>query len=93
MSHVNLLFNLEYLGVKGSLLACFRSYSSGKGHRVVIDNEPSDFLIVTSGIRKVSILVPLLFSNFINDMPKVISRAFVPGRNSHVKGGDDRRLA
>lgn len=44
VSHVNLSFNLEYLGVKGSLLACFRSYLSGKGHRVVIDNEPSLYL-------------------------------------------------
>ena len=42
--HEKLLFKLECLeclGIKGSLLAWFRSYLSGRRHRVVIDNEAS----------------------------------------------------
>ena len=35
-----------------SLNAWFRSYLSGRRHRVVIDNESSDFLPVTSESRK-----------------------------------------
>ena len=67
------LFKLECLGVKGPLLAWLRSYLSGRRHRVVIDNEASDFLPVTSGVRQGSILGPLLFLVYINDMPDVIS--------------------
>ena len=59
--HEKLLFKFECLGIKGPLLAWFRSYLSGRRHRVVIDNEASDFLPVTSGIPQGSILGPHLF--------------------------------
>lgn len=72
VSHIKLLFELECLGVKGSLLAWFRSYLTGRRHKVVIDNESSDFLLVTSGVPQKSILGPLLLSIFTSDMPKVI---------------------
>ena len=74
VSHEKLPFKLECLGIGGSLLACFRSYLSGRKRRLVIDNESSDFLPVTSGVRQGSILGPLLFFLFINDMPNGISK-------------------
>ena len=63
--HEKLLFKLECLGIKGFLLAWFRSYLSGRRHRVMIDNEASDFLPVTSGVPQESIIGPLLFLIYI----------------------------
>ena len=74
VSHNKLLFKLERLGIGGPLLAWFRSYLSGRRHRVVIDNESSDFLPVTSGVPQGSILGPLLFLLFIIYMPNAISK-------------------
>ena len=64
MSHEILMFKLERLGIGGSLLAWFRSYLSGRRHRVMIDNRSSDFLPVTSGVPQGSVLGPLLFLLF-----------------------------
>ena len=70
MSHEKLLFKLECLGIGGSLLAWFTSYLSGRRHRVVIDNESSDFLPVTFRVSQGS----LLFLLFINDIRNAVSK-------------------
>ena len=66
--------SLNTFGIGGFLLAWFRSYLSVRRQRVVIDNESSDFLPVTSGVLQGSILGPLLFLLFVNDMPNAISK-------------------
>ena len=71
--HQGLLFKLKQNGISDKLLKLFASYLDNRKQRVALNGFFSDYAVVESGVPQGSVLGPLLFLIYVNDMEKNIT--------------------
>ena len=75
VSHRRLLLKAKHYGVRGRTLQWVEDFLAGRTQQVILEGQLSHETRVTSGVPQGSVLGPLLFLKYINDLPDSINNS------------------
>ena len=77
VSHRHLLKKVQHYGVSGVTLEWISDFLHSRTQSVLVDGQKSSESIVSSGVPQGSVLGPLLFLIYINDLPDCITSSTI----------------
>ena len=94
--HEGLLYKLECNGISGGLLNLIRNFLANRKQRVILNDKSSEWVKITAGIPQGSVMGPLLFLIYINDLVEnvmCVAKMFADGTSLYSIVTDENKTA
>ena len=92
VNHDILLQKLEHYGIRHNSLKWFKSYLSDRNQYVHLNDTDSSTMNISCGVPQGSVLGPILFLIYINDLPNISNKLkfflFADDTNIYLEGND-----